>query len=145
MVYDDVAPFLSMSNNVYKEINSIFNLWDIAFYGNNYDHNVDCVINGKYDKDYKVIIVGDAQMAPEELFEKNGNYRGPNDGLSGYEWCELLIKKYKKVVWMNPRYHKSLTENHWMESENALSKLFHMYTLSVDGLKEAITYLLKTK
>jgi hypothetical protein len=34
---------------------------------------------------------------------------------------------------------------HWMESEAALAKLFHMYTLSVDGLKEAITYLLKAK
>ena len=58
---------------------------------------------------------------------------------------ELLNSKYKKCVWMNPRYHKELTRMHWMESEDALSKLFHMYTLSVDGLKEAITYLLKTK
>ena len=98
-----------------------------------------------YDKDYKVIIVGDAQMAPEELFDKNGNYKGPNDGLSGYEWCQLLNSKYKKCVWMNPRYHTQRSAVTWMESEDALSELFHMYTLSVDGLKEAITYLLKTK
>ncbi len=50
MVYDDVAPFLSMSNNVYKEINSDFDLCDSAFYGDNYDHNVAGVINGEYDK-----------------------------------------------------------------------------------------------
>ena len=99
-----------------------------------------------YDNDYKVIIVGDAQMAPEELFDKNGNYRGPNDGHSVYEWCELLNSNYKKCVWLNPRYHKDMASSfHWMESEAALSKLFHMYTLSVDGLKEAITYLLKAK
>ena len=50
-VYDDVAPFLSMSNNVYKEINSDFDLCDSAFYGDNYDRNVACVINGEYDKE----------------------------------------------------------------------------------------------
>ena len=50
-VYDDIAPFLSMSNNVYKEINSDFDLCDSAFYGDNYDRNVACVINGVYDKE----------------------------------------------------------------------------------------------
>lgn len=50
-VYDDVAPFLSMSNNVYKEINSDFDLCYSAFYGDNYDRNVACVINGEYDKE----------------------------------------------------------------------------------------------
>ena len=41
------------------------------------------------DSDYKVIIVGDAAMAPEELYSTSGNYRGPNGGLSGYEWLQL--------------------------------------------------------
>lgn len=31
----------------------------------------------------KVIIVGDAGMAHEEFKDKNGNYSGPNGGLSG--------------------------------------------------------------
>lgn len=155
-----MIPFMELCNELFQAVNKANHFKDVkTFYFHNCIYSkvyktAECEMGDwidledlfkKYDKDYKVIIVGDAQMAPEELFEKNGNYRGPNDGLSGYEWCELLIKKYKKVVWMNPRYHKSLTENHWMESENALSKLFHMYTLSVDGLKEAITYLLKTK
>jgi uncharacterized protein with von Willebrand factor type A (vWA) domain len=65
--------------------------------------------------------------------------------MSGYEWNQLLLSKYKKCVWLNPRYHKELTRMQWMESEDALSKLYHMYTLSVDGLKEAITYLMKAK
>ena len=50
-----------------------------------------------------MIIVGDAAMAPEELYSDTGNYRGPNGGLSGYEWLQLLKKKYKKVVWLNPK------------------------------------------
>lgn len=98
-----------------------------------------------YDKDYKLIIVGDAQMAPEELFDLNGNYRGPNGGMSGYEWCKLLKSKYKKSVWLNPRYHGASNEVSWMEAEHELSKLFHMYLLSVDGLKAAITDLMAPK
>ena len=155
-----MIPFMNLCNELFQAVKKANHFKDVkTFYFHNCMYsklykNPECETGDwisledvfkKYDKDYKVIIVGDAQMAPEELFEKNGNYRGPNDGLSGYEWCELLLKKYKKVVWMNPRYHKSQTENHWMESENALSVLFHMYTLSVDGLKDAITYLMKSK
>lgn len=155
-----MIPFMNLCNELFQAVKKANHFKDVkTFYFHNCIYsklykNPECETGDwisledvfkKYDKDYKVIIVGDAQMAPEELFEKNGNYRGPNDGLSGYEWCELLLKKYKKVVWMNPRYHKSQTENHWMESENALSVLFHMYTLSVDGLKDAITYLMKSK
>ena len=155
-----MIPFMNLCNELFQAVKKANHFKDVkTFYFHNCIYsklykNPECETGDwvsledvfkKYDKDYKVIIVGDAQMAPEELFEKNGNYRGPNDGLSGYEWCELLLKKYKKVVWMNPRYHKSQTENHWMESENALLVLFHMYTLSVDGLKDAITYLMKSK
>ncbi|WMC92720.1 hypothetical protein [Kineothrix sp. MB12-C1] len=47
------------------------------------------------DSDYKggeMIIVGDAAMAPEELYSDTGNYRGPNGGLSGMDWL-LLMKE----------------------------------------------------
>lgn len=156
-----MIPFMELCNELFQAVHKANHFKDVQTY---YFHNciyskvyktAECEIGDwvdldylfrHYDKDYKVVIVGDAQMAPEELFDKNGNYRGPNDGLSGYEWCELLNGKYKKCVWLNPRYHKDMASSfHWMESEAALSKLFHMYILSVDGLKEAITYLLKTK
>ena len=94
------------------------------------------------DKDYKVIIVGDAQMAPEELFDVNGKYRGPNDGRSGYEWNKLFRSKYKKAVWLNPRYHGKLNDLSWMESERTLSEIYNMYPLTVDGLKSAINKLI---
>ena len=155
-----MMPFSEMCNDLFQAVHKANHFKDVQTY---YFHNciyskvyktAECELGDwvdldylfkHYDKDYKVIIVGDAQMAPEELFDKNGNYKGPNDGLSGYEWCQLLNSKYKKCVWMNPRYHAQRGMVTWMESEDALSELFHMYTLSVDGLKEAITYLLKSK
>jgi len=90
--------------------------------------------------DYKVIIVGDAAMAPEELYSENGNYRGPNGGLSGYEWLKLLKRKYQNNVWLNPK----MASGHapWREAETAIKEMFPMYRLSVDGLNQAMVKLM---
>ena len=95
------------------------------------------------DSDYKVIIVGDAAMAPEELYSETGNYRGPNDGLSGYEWLTLLKRHYKKVVWLNPK----MAPGHapWREAETAVKEMFPMYKLTVKGLNEAMKRLMVNK
>lgn len=92
------------------------------------------------DSDYKVIIVGDAAMAPEELYSKNGNYRGPNGGLTGEEWLLLLKQHYKKVVWLNPKMAPG--EAPWREAETAIKKMFPMYKLTVEGLNEAMVTLM---
>lgn len=95
-----------------------------------------------YDKDYKVIIVGDAGMAPEEFLDSNGNYSGPNGGLSGYEWIQLFKKKYPNTVWLNPSYHHNLENMYWLESERLIRENIDMYPLTVDGLKHAIQKLM---
>lgn len=98
-----------------------------------------------YDKDYKVIIVGDAGMAPEEFLDKNGNYSGPNGGLSGHEWMQLFRKKYPHSIWLNPSYHGDLTNMYWMESEQYIKDIIDMYPLTVDGLKRGIKKLMYNK
>lgn len=99
-----------------------------------------------YDKDYKVIIVGDAGMAPEEFLDKNGNYSGPNNGLSGHEWMQLFRKKYPHSIWLNPSYHGDLAGNmYWMQSEQYIKEIVDMYPLTVDGLKRGIKKLMSNK
>ncbi|MBR1471578.1 MAG: VWA containing CoxE family protein [Lachnospiraceae bacterium] len=93
------------------------------------------------DKDFKVIIVGDAAMAPEELYAKDGNYRGPNGGYSGYEWLMRLRRKYKRVVWMNPKM--SPVAAPWREAETAIKEIFPMLPLTVDGLDQGMEILMK--
>ena len=151
-------PFAELSNNLFQAVHKANHFKDVKTY---YFHNciyskvyktAECEMGDWYDldyvfkhtdKDYKVIIVGDAQMAPEELFDLNGNYSGPNDGMSGFEWNQLLRSKYKKCVWLNPRRHASLSRSlSWMESEEALANIYDMYPLTVDGLKDAITNLM---
>ncbi len=92
------------------------------------------------DSDYKVIIVGDAAMAPEELYSTTGNYRGPNGGLSGMDWLLLMKQHYKKIVWLNPK----MAPGHapWREAETAIKTVFPMYKLTVDGLNQAMMKLM---
>lgn len=154
-------PFAELCNNLFQAVYKANHFKDVKTY---YFHNciyskvyktAECEMGDWYDldyifkhtdKDYKVIIIGDAQMAPEELFDLNGNYSGPNDGMSGYEWNQLLRSKYKKCVWLNPRRHIGLSNSlSWMESEEALANLYDMYPLTVDGLKEAIKKLMAPK
>lgn len=95
------------------------------------------------DSDYKVMIVGDAAMAPEELYSDTGNYRGPNSGLSGEEWLYQVKRHYKKVVWLNPK----MAPGHapWREAETAIKNIFPMYKLTVGGLNQAMKILMVNK
>ena len=92
------------------------------------------------DSDYKVIIVGDAAMAPEELYSDTGNYRGPNGGLSGWQWLNQIKRHYKKVVWLNPKMAPGRAPRR--EAETAIKELFPMYKLTVDGLNQAMVKLM---
>ena len=52
--------------------------------------------------DWKVIFVGDAQMAPYELM---GGYYGrsnPDGPQCGLDWLRLFRGRYQNVIWLNP-------------------------------------------
>jgi len=153
-----MIPYSSLLNDLFQSVNKSNHYKDVKVY---YFHN--CIYsklyktpeceNGEWidtewmfrnlDSDYKVIIVGDAAMAPEELHSTTGNYRGPNGGLSGYEWLQLLKRHYKKIVWLNPK----MAPGHapWREAETAVKAMFPMYKLTVDGLNRAMLKLISNK
>lgn len=95
------------------------------------------------DKDYKVLIIGDAAMAPEELYSKSGNYRGPNDGLSGWEWLQLMKRHYKRMAWLNPKMAPGNAP--WREAETAIKGLIPMYKMTIRGLNDAMNVLMTNK
>ncbi|MBO4390582.1 MAG: VWA containing CoxE family protein [Lachnospiraceae bacterium] len=148
-----MIPFSTLCSNLFEAVDKANHFKDVKTY---YFHN--CIYSKLYknpecengdwvdtewvfrnlDRDYRVIIVGDAQMAAEELLSPTGNYRGPNDGLSGYEWLTRFTKKYRRIVWLNPRKHEYAKGMDWMEAEVRIADLIPMYKLSVDGLNEAI-------
>ena len=153
-----MIPFSSLLNELFQAVHKSNHYKDVKTY---YFHN--CIYsklyktpeceNGEWidtewmfrnlDSDYKVIIVGDAAMAPEELYSTTGNYRGPNGGLSGWDWLLLLKRHYKKIVWMNPKMAPGNAP--WREAETAIKGLFPMYKLTVDGLNQAMIKLMLNK
>ena len=151
-----MIPFSTLLNDLFQAVHKSNHYKDVKTY---YFHN--CIYSKLYktpecengdwidtdwmfrnvDSDYKVIIVGDAAM--EELYSDTGNYRGPNGGLSGYEWLKLIKRNYKKVVWLNPKMAPGRAP--WREAETAIKELFPMYKLTVDGLNQAMVKLMVNK
>jgi uncharacterized protein len=93
-----------------------------------------------YHRGYKVIFVGDARMAPSELFDRYGciDYYYSND-VAGIEWLQRIKDNYPFAVWLNPT-----PKIYWRHpTVNAISRIFPMFELTVDGLKEAVKALTK--
>ncbi|NDF65933.1 MAG: VWA domain-containing protein, partial [Betaproteobacteria bacterium] len=55
----------------------------------------------KYNKDYKLIFIGDATMSPYEILQPGGSVEYNNEE-PGAEWIQRLTHAYPKFVWINP-------------------------------------------
>ena len=92
-----------------------------------------------YPQDYKVIIVGDASMAPYEIASVGGSVEYMNRE-SGVTWMTRLQESFDKVIWFNPT-----PKAHWgyTQSIGLIQELVeeHMYPLTLDGLDRGIRYL----
>jgi uncharacterized protein with von Willebrand factor type A (vWA) domain len=55
----------------------------------------------KYKKDWKLIVLGDAAMAPYELHAKIGSIHA-NYGETGIDWLRRLRSHFEYSVWLNP-------------------------------------------
>jgi uncharacterized protein with von Willebrand factor type A (vWA) domain len=95
------------------------------------------------DSDYKVIIVGDAEMAPSELTWVNGaiDYWYHND-TPGIIWMQRFKEKFKDAIWLNPLPKRSWE---YVHSIRMVRDVFPMFELTLDGLDEGIKYLMTGK
>ncbi|MBP1610735.1 MAG: hypothetical protein H6Q04_2970, partial [Acidobacteria bacterium] len=80
-------------------------------------------------RNYKVIIVGDAYMAPSELLNRDGaiDYWYRNDR-PGIEWLMDIRKRFKKVIWLNPE-----PQQWWysIPSTRMIQRIFPMFELTL--------------
>jgi len=91
--------------------------------------------------DTRVIIIGDASMAPEELFSPQGSIEyGVDDSKPGYYWLEQINKRFKYCVWLNP-IRKSKWDGYGSQTFQAIRKIFHMEDLTLGGIKGMVEYL----
>ncbi|RLC24574.1 MAG: hypothetical protein DRH93_04240 [Deltaproteobacteria bacterium] len=94
----------------------------------------------RLDPDTRLIIVGDASMAPYELMASDGSIHiSERSGRPSIEQLKFLAKTFSHSVWLNP-----VSETMWGYTHTimAISKIFPMYELSLDGLEKAVAKLM---
>jgi len=95
----------------------------------------------KYNKDYKLIFIGDATMSPYEIVQPGGSVEY-NNAEAGAEWLQRLIHAFPKFAWINPEpqgvweYRQSIAIIQQIVSNR-------MYPLTLKGLEEAMRMLNK--
>ncbi len=92
------------------------------------------------DPETRLIIVGDASMAPSELMNRNGAiYFNQKNEYPSIEYLKVLANTFRHAVWLNP-----LTQNNWEYDWTIqnIRRIFPMYELTLDGLDKAVQHLL---
>ena len=95
----------------------------------------------KYNKDYKLIFVGDATMSPYEILQPGGSVEYNNEE-AGAEWLQRLTHAFPKFVWINPepqgvwQYRQSIAIIQQLMSQR-------MFPLTLKGLEDAMRMLSK--
>ena len=95
----------------------------------------------KYNKDHKLIFVGDATMSPYEILQPGGSVEYNNEE-AGAEWLQRLTHAYPKFAWINPeplgvwQYRQSISIIQQMVSNR-------MFPLTLKGLEDAMRMMSK--
>src|SRR5512136_942351 len=95
----------------------------------------------KYNKDYKLILVGDATMSPYEILQPGGSVEYNNEE-AGAEWLQRLTNAFPKFAWINPEpqgvwgYRQSIAVVQQLMNQR-------MFPLTLPGLEGAMRLLSK--
>jgi uncharacterized protein with von Willebrand factor type A (vWA) domain len=94
----------------------------------------------RMDRETRLIVVGDASMAPYEMMARDGSiYIQDRSGRPSIECLRLLVDTFSHSVWLNPvlspmwDYTRTIT---------MIRQIFPMFELSIDGLERAVKYLM---
>ena len=92
-----------------------------------------------YGKDYRVIFVGDASMAPYELMSDGGSVEYMNEE-AGVVWLKRIRQHFSKTAWLNPE-----DDRYWNYTQTiaAIKQIFdeHMYPMTLKGIEDMTRYL----
>jgi len=89
------------------------------------------------DPETRLLIVGDASMAPYELEHNNGSLY-LEQSTPSIERLRLLAKTFKHAVWLNPQADLEWGYTHTV---GVIREVFPMFELSLDGLEKAVKHL----
>jgi uncharacterized protein with von Willebrand factor type A (vWA) domain len=95
----------------------------------------------KFNKDWRVIFVGDATMSPYEILQVGGSVEYNNEE-TGAEWLQRITHAYPKYAWINPepqgvwQYRQSISIVQQLVQQR-------MFPLTLAGLEQSMRLLSK--
>jgi hypothetical protein len=92
------------------------------------------------DPETRLIIVGDASMAPYELIHNNGSiYVDEVELGTGLARLKFLANTFRHAAWLNPQ-----PEEEWRHTWTIgmIRQVFPMFELTLDGLEKAVQHLM---
>ncbi len=92
------------------------------------------------DPETRLILVGDASMAPYELVDPRGAiYVGQNESRPSLDYLKFLANTFRHCVWLNP-----VDRDSWFYTWTVkqIAGVFPMFELSLDGLEKAVHHLM---
>lgn len=145
-----MTPYIPLVKTVFNKIRDLFT--DVNYY---YFHN--CIYGTVYsdpprreavkwgklvneNRATRLLIIGDANMAPSELMASYGSIDiFSTERRPGYEWLQELRNAFPVSVWFNP-----IPRERWDRESSTIHhirRIFHMEDLTLAGIKNAVTYL----
>jgi len=141
---DLVQTLFSYAKSQFKDIKTYFfhnTIYDLLWEDPaRYKRAVQIKDFDKLDPDTRLIIVGDASMAPYELMSTDGSiYAFERSGRPSIEQLRFLAGYFQRSIWLNP-----IPGNHWpyTHSINVIQSVFPMFELSLDGLEKGVQHLM---
>ena len=93
------------------------------------------------DPETRLVLVGDASMAPYELWAADGSiHLEERSGMPSIECLRFLADTFPHCVWLNP---VSASMWDYTRTINEIRQIFPMFELTIDGLEAAVTQLMK--
>jgi hypothetical protein len=147
-------PYLELVKTVFGKIRDHFK--DLKYY---YFHN--CLYGAVYQdlarrraipweafisqgSEAHLIIIGDANMGPYELWAGNGSlYFHTHDRRPGLEWLKEVRAAFPASVWLNPIRKESWS--YQSTTINQIARIFPMEDLTLAGIRNAVQILSRTR
>jgi len=151
-------PYIRVCSQLFSAVHKSSHFKDLRFH---YFHNCiyehlfldtycaydNCVLTSRVlhelSGEYKLILVGDAAMAPSELMARDGIiWWGRTNAEPGIEWLRKLARHFDHAVWLNPIPEREWSRMYGQYTMEKVREVFPMYELSVDGLTAAVKKLM---
>lgn len=91
----------------------------------------------KYPHDWKVIIVGDAAMAPYEITHEGGSVEHWNEE-AGATWLQRIVDTWPHLIWINPTPQKWWEHSYSTRLVQEIIGVDRMFPLTLEGVDEAM-------